>query len=118
MTTSPAELVAGVVNRAQERLARIRSIAWLVRPARAGMSPTTGTRVPSTRRPPRASGDEPALVDALHAYAKEIDERSHPKQRFTDLFASMARRLDDDLFVTARVCEVVIGLGWRPGGAS
>ena len=24
----------------------------------------------------------------------------------------------DDLFVTARVCEVVIGLGWRPGGAS
>jgi len=59
-----------------------------------------------------------ALVDALHAYAEEIDERSHPKQRFTDMFASMARRLDDDLFVTARVCEVVIGLGWRPGGAS
>ncbi len=29
MTTSPAELVAGVVERAQERLARIRSIAWL-----------------------------------------------------------------------------------------
>jgi len=59
-----------------------------------------------------------ALVDALHAYAEMIDERSYPMQRFTDLFASMARRLDDDLFVTARVCEVVIGLGWRPGGAS
>ena len=29
MTTSPAELVAGVVNRAHERLARVRSIAWL-----------------------------------------------------------------------------------------
>lgn len=59
-----------------------------------------------------------ATRKALHAYAEEIDERSHPKQRFTDLFASMARRLDDDPFVTARVCEVVIGLGWRPGGAS
>jgi hypothetical protein len=44
-----------------------------------------------------------ALVNALHAYAEEIDERSHPKQRFTDLFASMARRLDDDPFVTVPV---------------
>ena len=59
-----------------------------------------------------------ALVDALHAYAEEIDGTNYPTQPFTDLFASMARRLDDDLFVTARVCEVVIGLGWRPGGAS
>ena len=47
-----------------------------------------------------------ALVDALHAYAEMIDERSYPMQPFVDLF------------VTARVCEVVIGLGWRPGGAS
>ncbi|MBK7565152.1 MAG: hypothetical protein IPI21_13190 [Propionivibrio sp.] len=54
----------------------------------------------------------------MHAYAEMIDERSYPMQPFVDLFASMARRLDDDLFVTARVCEVVIGLGWRPGGAS
>ena len=59
-----------------------------------------------------------ALVDALHAYAEEIDGTNYPTQPFTDLFASMARRLDDDLFVTARACEVVIGLGWRPGGAS
>lgn len=29
MTTSPAELVASVVERAHERLARVRSIAWL-----------------------------------------------------------------------------------------
>ena len=29
MTTSPAELVAGVVERAQERLARVLAIAWL-----------------------------------------------------------------------------------------
>jgi len=33
-----------------------------VRPARAGMSPTTCARTGSTRRPPRASGDEPAVV--------------------------------------------------------
>ena len=39
---------------------------------------------------------------ALHAYAEMIDERSYPMQPFVDLFASMARRLDDDLFVTAR----------------
>lgn len=58
------------------------------------------------------------IPSALHAYAEMIDERSYPMQPFVDLFASMARRLDDDLFVTARVCEVVIGLGWRPGGAS
>lgn len=57
-------------------------------------------------------------LHALHAYAEMIDERSYPMQPFVDLFASMARRLDDDLFATARVCEVVIGLGWRPGGAS
>jgi len=58
------------------------------------------------------------IPSALHAYAEMIDERSYPMRPFVDLFASMARRLDDDLFVTARVCEVVIGLGWRPGGAS
>ena len=43
-----------------------------------------------------------ALVNALHAYAEEIDGTNYPTQPFTDLFASMARRLDDDLFVTAR----------------
>ena len=60
------------------------------------------------------------LIEALQTYAEMIDEKPITGQRFIDLFASVENRCGrGELFLTARVCEAVISLGWRPtvGGA-
>jgi hypothetical protein len=59
------------------------------------------------------------LIEALQTYAEGIDGEPMSGAAIRDLFGAVERRTDGDLFTVARVCEVVIGLGWRPkAGAS
>lgn len=54
------------------------------------------------------------LIEALQTYTEGIDGHAPDGTRFIDLFAAVANRCGADVFTVARICEAVIGLGWRP----
>ena len=59
------------------------------------------------------------LIEGLQTYAESIDGADITGIRFVDLLAAVENRCDRDLFTAARICEAIIGLGWRPkDGAS